>query len=119
MHALDSFFEALNARDPHRLAAVCHFPNVRLAGGDMKIWRTREEFIRDSGLAGIPLESEWHHTSWDARTIVQRSDDKVHVMVTFTRHMADGMPISTFDSFYVLTQYQGHWGIQIRSSFAP
>jgi hypothetical protein len=119
MQVLDAFIEALNARDPRPLAAACNFPNVRLASGDMKMWRTTKEFIRDSDLAGIPLEREWHHTSLDGRNVVQRSDDKFHVMVTFTRRMANGAPISTFDSLYVVTKYRGHWGIQIRSSFAP
>ena len=93
MSVLDEFFEALNARDVARLAAACNFPQVRLASGTMTIWRTVDEFEQSGGLAGIPLEGEWHLSAWNTRHIIQASHDKVHVAVTFTRHRSDGTEI--------------------------
>jgi hypothetical protein len=119
MQVLDEFFDALNARDPRRLAAACNFPHVRFSTSAMKIWRTGDEFIHDGDLAGIPLEDEWHHSSWDTRNTVQASNDKLHVAVTFTRRTSTGAKISAFDSLYIVTKQNGHWGVQIRSSFAP
>lgn len=119
MQVLDEFFDALNARDPRRLAAACNFPHVRFSTSKMKIWRTGDEFVREGDLAGIPLEGEWHRSSWDARNTVQASNDKLHVTVTFTRWTSTGSKISTFDSLYIVTKQNSHWGVQIRSSFAP
>ena len=119
MRVLDEFFEALNARHVARLTAACNFPQVRLASGTMTIWRTVGEFEQSGDLAGIPLEGDWHHSTWKTRHIVQASHDKVHVAVTFTRHRSDGTEIATFKSLYIATKQNGHWGIQIRSSFAP
>ncbi len=119
MQALDEFMDALNSRDPSRLAAACHFPHVRFSAGAMRIWRTSEDFCRDGDLAGIPLEREWHASSWDARRILQASKDKIHVAVTFSRHTLAGAKISTYDSLYIVTKQNGRWGVQIRSSFAP
>ena len=119
MQVLDEFLDALNARDPKRLAAACNFPHVRFSTSGMKIWRTDEEFRRDGDLAGIPLEGEWHHTSWNTRKTLQTSSEKLHVAVTFTRHASNGAKISTFDSLYIVTKQDGRWGVQIRSSFAP
>jgi hypothetical protein len=119
MQVLDEFIDALNARNPKRLATACNFPHVRFSTSGMKIWRTDEEFGRDGDLAGIPLEGEWHHTSWDARNTLQASSEKLHVAVTFTRYTSNGAKISTFNSLYIVTKRKGHWGVQIRSSFAP
>ena len=35
------------------------------------------------------------------------------------RYRADGSVIGGFDSIYVVTCENGHWGIKARSSFAP
>jgi hypothetical protein len=119
MDLLDLFFDALNARDVTRLAGACNFPQVRLASGTMTIWRTAGEFEQSGDLAGIPFEREWHHSAWKRRHIIQSSHDKCHVAVTFTRYRSNGDEISTFKSLYIVTKQNGHWGVQIRSSFAP
>ena len=119
MRVLDDFIRALNARDAKGMAAACNFPHVRLASGAMRIWHTGEDFSRDPELGGIPLEREWHSTTWDERKVLQASDAKFHVAVRFTRHTAKGEKVSTFDSLYILTRDNQHWGVQIRSSFAP
>ena len=37
----------------------------------------------------------------------------------FTRYRKDGSVISGYDSIYVVTNENGHWGVKARSSFAP
>ena len=37
----------------------------------------------------------------------------------FTRYRKDGSVISGYDSIYVVTCENGHWGVKARSSFAP
>ena len=59
------------------------------------------------------------HSAWDHRKIIHSSDDKVHVNTRFTRYRADDTKIGVYDSVYVVTKQDGHWGVQARSSFAP
>ena len=43
----------------------------------------------------------------------------VHIDTRFTRYRKDGSVIGGFDSIYIVTLQDGHWGVKIRSSFAP
>lgn len=118
MRVLDEYMVAFNTRTPAPLVATFNFPHVRIASGTVKVWQTPRDIEQDQDLT-VPLERDWHRTSWDWRKVVQSSDHKVHVALSFTRYGASGAKISTFESLYIITQQDGHWGIQARSSFAP
>ena len=118
MRVLDEFMTAWNASDPQRLASTCNFPHVRIAGGKVTVWQTPSEFEKEHRNS-IPLERNWHHSAWDVRKLVQSSNDKVHVALSFTRYDAKGVKIATYEALYVVTNQDGHWGVQARSSFAP
>jgi hypothetical protein len=62
---------------------------------------------------------DWHHSAWERREIIHAGADKVHIDTQFTRYRADGSVIGSFDSIYVITNEDGHWGVKARSSFAP
>lgn len=61
----------------------------------------------------------WRVSEWDKRDVLHASKDKVHINTRFVRYRADGSIIAAFDSIYIVTLQEGHWGIKIRSSFAP
>jgi hypothetical protein len=63
--------------------------------------------------------AEWDHSAWDRREVNHAGRDKVHIDTRFTRYRKDGSVIGGFDSIYVITRQDGHWGVKIRSSFAP
>ena len=44
---------------------------------------------------------------------------KVHFEVVFSRYKADGTKYATYQSLWIVTQKDGQWGVQARSSFAP
>src|SRR5262245_17501162 len=94
MRVLDEFMAAWNASDPQRLAATCNFPHVRIAGGKVNVWQTPSEFEKEHRNS-IPLERNWHHSTWGDRKVVQSSNDKVHVALSFTRYDAKGIKIAT------------------------
>src|SRR5262245_54538992 len=48
--ALDEFMAAFNARDHERWVKCFHFPTVRLAGGEVLVWSTPEEFLRSNDI---------------------------------------------------------------------
>jgi hypothetical protein len=113
---LDDFMAAFNARDVPAFEQTFNFPSVRLASqglviinkGDMKAER-----FTTGALA------EWDHSAWERREVVHAGPDKVHFDTRFTRYRKDGSVIGGFDSMYVVNRENGHWGVKIRSSFAP
>lgn len=113
---LDDFMAAFNARDVEDFEATFNFPSVRLASN--KLVLIKKGFHKPEMFDRGAL-SEWHHSAWDRREVIHAGPDKVHLDTRFTRYRADGSVIGHFDSIYVVTCEDGHWGIKARSSFAP
>jgi hypothetical protein len=63
--------------------------------------------------------AEWDHSAWERREVIHSGADKVHIDTRFTRYRKDGGVIGGFDSVYVVTCEDGHWGVKARSSYAP
>lgn len=113
---LDAFMTAFNARDIPAWEDTFNFPSVRLSGQGLLILNKgdlKPEKFTTGALA------QWDHSAWDRREIIHAGPDKVHIDTRFTRYRKDGSVIGGFDSIYVVTRQDGHWGIKIRSSFAP
>src|SRR5262245_40223123 len=100
MRVLDEFMAAWNASDPQRLASTCNLPHARIACGKVTVWQTPIEFEKEHRNS-IPLERNWHHSAWDDRKVVQFSNDKVHVALSFTRYDPKGIKIATYESLYI------------------
>jgi hypothetical protein len=113
---LDDFMTAFNARDIPAFEKTFNFPSARLASqglvilnpGDMK-----PERYTTGALA------EWDHSKWERREVIHAGPDKVHIDTRFTRYRKDGSVIGGFDSIYVITREGDHWGVKIRSRYAP
>ena len=116
MAVLDRFLAALNARDQAALLATMHFPHYRLAGVTMRVWEQPDETY----LAGFYARAGdgWHHTAWDFRRVIAAGAEKVHLDVQFSRYRADNTLLGSFRSLYIVTQRNGAWAIQARSSYA-
>ena len=113
---LDDFMEAFNARDIAAFEATFNFPSVRLASNTLVILNKgdmKPERFTTGALA------EWDHSAWERRDVIHAGADKVHIDTRFTRYRKDGSIIGGFDSVYVITKEDGHWGVKCRSSFAP
>ncbi|HVU20233.1 MAG TPA: hypothetical protein VHE09_05835 [Rhizomicrobium sp.] len=113
---LDDFMAAFNARDLAAWNATFNFPSVRLASNTLVILNAgdhKPEMFAKGAL------SDWHHSAWERRDVIHAGPDKVHFDTRFVRHRADGSVIGHFDSIYVVTCENGHWGVKARSSFAP
>lgn len=116
MKCLDEFMAAFNARDIEAFEATFNFPSVRLASNTLVIIEKgyhKPEMLSHGALA------DWHHSAWERRDVIHAGTDKVHLDTRFTRYRADGSVIGSFDSVYVVTNEDGHWGVKARSSFAP
>lgn len=113
---LDEFMAAFNARDVEAFEATFNFPSVRLASNTLALI---EKGTHRPGMFERGALKDWHHSAWDRRAVIHAGPDKVHLDTRFTRYRADGSVIGHFDSIYVVTCENGHWGIKARSSFAP
>jgi hypothetical protein len=120
LRVCDELYETVNAHDPEGHIRALNFPHVRIASGRVTVWDTVDE-LRATYLPLIaqPLEPGWHHSTMDQKDVIHSSPDKVHVAVQYTRWTADHQPIAIYQALWVVTCVQGHWGVQVRSSFAP
>lgn len=116
MGCLDDFMAAFNARDVEAFEATFNFPSVRLASNTLTII---ERGHHTQAMFTTGALREWSHSAWERREVIHSGPDKVHIDTRFTRYRADGGQIGGFDSIYVVTLEDGHWGIKARSSFAP
>jgi hypothetical protein len=116
MKCLDDFMTAFNARDIAAWQQTFNFPSVRLASNTMVII---DKDYHQPDMFGRGALAEWDHSAWDRRNVIHAGDDKVHIDTRFVRYRKDGSVIGGFDSIYVVTCEDGHWGVKARSSFAP
>jgi hypothetical protein len=115
MQCLDRFLESMNALDIAAFEDCFNYPSVRLAKAELVVFE-RGRFSKNSFKSGS-FEG-WSRTDWAKRDILHASADKVHIDTQFVRYRADGSAMGAFDSIYIVTKQDGHWGIKMRSSFA-
>jgi hypothetical protein len=116
MKCLDDFLVAMNAGDTEGFDDCFNFPSVRLASNTL----VQFERGRDKAWAKkTGMFADWERSAWDKREILHAGPDKVHINTRFVRYRKDGSVLGAFDSIYIVTKQDGHWGIKIRSSFVP
>ena len=116
-NVVDAFFEAFNAMDGDSIRATLHFPHIMIAGVNIAITEKPEDF---ENLTPRWAETEgWHHSEMGLLEAIQSSDDKVHFLIEFSRHRADGYKYADYKGLWILTKVDGRWGIQARSIFPP
>ena len=115
--ALDRFIDAFNARDPKAWAATLKFPHVRLAGGQVQVWATPDDYAKSNDVAQF-ANTGWRYTKWDWRQLVQSDEGKLHFVLQFTRYGDGDKKIASYQSLYIQTKIDGAWGVQARSSYA-
>ncbi|HEY42083.1 MAG TPA: hypothetical protein G4O18_09565 [Dehalococcoidia bacterium] len=114
-----SFMDAFNAADPKAARECLNYPHARVgADGTLVISETADNQMPAGFFSIFQQRTGWNHSCWDLREVIQSSETKVHLKVTFSRYRADGSLIGTYPSIWVMTEQDGHWGIKMRSSFA-
>lgn len=116
---MDDFMETFNARDAEAWAATFNYPHIRFASNAVHISQSANDITSTMDFEKFSAFTGWDHSAWDKIELMQAGPDKVHFAVSFTRYKENGEKIQTYESLYILTLVEGHWGIQSRSSFAP
>ena len=113
-----SFMETFNAQDHERHAETLNYPHTRLANGKFTTIESAEAFIAGSRRNEAVLELEgWHHTILASLEVVHSGEEKVHLALRNERCHENGTVYHSFDTFWIATLVDDHWGIQFRSSF--
>ena len=112
--ALDEYFRAWNAADNEAIAAVSNFPRVSVGpSGQIVVRDTAEDIAIDFDT--LRAAELWDHSTLDLVDVAHSSADKVHFRVVASRRYADGSPYRTNPGLYIVTQKDGHWGLQLQS----
>jgi hypothetical protein len=112
---IEEYFPLFSRRDVKGLLRVVNFPHIRVTDSATIIIPSAKEWTGDP----TPLESQWHHSALDSLTFVQSDAHKAHALVVFSRFRADGQRYISYPTLWIVTNVGGHWGIQVRSTFAP
>ena len=118
MRVLDSFMTHFNARDMEQWSETLNYPHVRFAGSEVTVWDTKEEYSSVDIFDRL-TSTGWHHSAWLSRKVILVSEDKVHISTVFQRYDENNNPLKQYQSLYIVTNKDGHWGVQARSSLAP
>lgn len=118
MQVLDSFMTSFNARNMEEWSETLNYPHVRFAGSEVTLWNTKEEYSSIDIFERLS-STGWHHSAWLSRKVILVSENKVHISTIFQRYDENNNPLKQYQSLYIVTNKDGHWGVQARSSLAP
>jgi len=112
---LARFLVAWNSGDLEQVRNELHYPHITIgpAGGQVVVAPTREDFQTD--FARMAEIEGWASSSFDDFTAITASETKVHFETTFKRYKADGSVYGSGRVLYIVTEQDGHWGMQLRS----
>jgi hypothetical protein len=112
---IEAYFPLFSKRDAKGLLRVVNFPHIRVTAERTLVIPSAAEWKGDP----TPLEDYWHHSALDSLEFVQSDATKAHALVVFSRYQADGTRYISYPTLWIVTRIDGHWGIQVRSTFAP
>lgn len=115
---LEEFFVAFNNADNEALRKVNNYPHTFLLGNGRTIIDLEPaEFAID--FERLRESEGWGYSTLDSATAGLGSEDKVHYDIVFSRYHEDGTLYRTVPAHWIVTNKDGHWGIQFRSILPP
>jgi hypothetical protein len=115
-NALDAFITAWNTGEDANLRKTMNFPFVTFGGaGAVRIAERPEDFSQ--GFDRMREREGWARSSFDfdSYSVVKSWADRVHCEIDFNRYKADGTRYGGGRVFYIVTNRNGRWGVQLRS----
>ena len=99
------------------MADTLNYPHVRFANGRFVTTTAARTLRLAVSAAPILNEEGWHHTVLRSIEVVHGGEDKVHLALEIDRCHEDDTVYNQFDTLWIATCQDGHWGIQFRSSY--
>lgn len=112
---LRRYFDALNARDPKAVRDTFNFPHFRISATGGVTHYPDASSDPYANFAGRVGKDGWDHSVMDSIEVLETFPKKAHVTIAFRRIRADGSEIGAYRSLYVVTEIDGHWGLQAGS----
>ena len=113
-----NFIQAFNAQNHQAIAKTLNYPHIRLAKGKFQTIANKEEFAALSERAENSLRNEgWDHTVVESMEPIHVGADKVHLSIKNHRVTKSGDIYNSFETLWIVTLNDEHWGIQFRSSY--
>ena len=118
LKAVQNFLDSFNAQDHKRHSKSLNYPHVRLANDVFRTLESPEQFERQCRNNEPNLYAEgWHHSEIDSIETIHANQQKVHLAITMNRCNKEGKVYKSFETFWIATLVNDHWGIQFRSSY--
>ena len=112
--ALEEYFRAWNAEDNEALSTISNFPRLSLGrNGQVVVREGPADIETDFDL--LKQAEGWDHSTLDLVEGLQVSPDTVHFKVVSSRRHADGAAYRTVPALFIMTNQNGHWGLQLQS----
>ena len=110
--------EGFNKRNKEITIEYLHFPHIRLWENKFSIFEDAEAFLKGYDIQTENLKKEgWDHTVTLEIKVVQSDESKVHLLLHQSRRNSDNVEYHNFHTLWIMTNIEGKWGIQFRSSF--
>ena len=106
------YFAALNAGDGDGVRDSLNFPHFRIGATGNVIYYPEANEDHLANFRRRTLGDDWHRSVIDHMKAIFTLPKKSHVCVDFRRLRADGSLIGAYLSLYIITEIDGHWGIQ-------
>ena len=112
--ALEEYFRAWNAEDNEALSTISNFPRLSFGrNGQVVVREGPADIETDFDL--LKQAEGWDHSTLDLVEGLQVSTDTVHFKVVSSRRHADGAAYRTVPALFIMTNQNGHWGLQLQS----
>ncbi len=112
--SLEAFLAAWNTGDIEAVRSELNFPHVTVGpSGQMIVVAEPAEFKTD--FAQMCEVEKWGYSVFEDYRMFAHSPLKVHCDLHFLRFHPDGTQYFAGRVFYIVTNQNGHWGMQLRS----
>ncbi len=114
---IQQYISAFNSRNANLMADLFNFPHIRFA--NEKAWViSKEQYLKNQENVTKLLNKEtWNETKIKSIETIQSGAKKAHFKIHFLRLDSENKIIHDFETLWIVTKLNGHWGIQFRSTF--
>ena len=112
------YMDAFNEAEVNKTDGFINFPHALVGANGVLVVSEKAGTLSSSKFfTDFRQRYGWNHTCWDSRVVIQSNENKVHLVVTYSRYRADGSKIGTFPSIWIMTRQDNRWGFKLRSNF--
>ena len=109
---VDAYIAAINAGDGDAVRETLNFPHFRIGAKGGVIHYPDNSADHLGNFRSRTSADSWHRSVVDDIEAIYTIPTKAHVSVNFRRLRADGSVIGAYHSLYIITEIDGHWGLQ-------